>query len=124
MRLMILLSSALLALSLTACGPTPASSGTPTGSGSQTGTGTGSGTGTGTGTTGSIAHIMASKQNYIAFLNCLKGKQTTEEGKKNIDQQITAISQVPDASWAIISSTYASFVSSDVYKELVPVCGV
>lgn len=105
-----MLGSALLALSLMACGPNPAGSGTTPGTGANTGTttGTGSNTGSGSSATGT-ASIMASKATYIAFLNCAKSKsELSADAKAAIDTQIAALNLVPDSTWATISANYSA----------------
>lgn len=97
------------ALTLTACGPNPAAS---TGA-NGTNTGTNTGTGGGTATT---ASVIASKQGYINFLNCIKNQpNVTQDQKTLIDIQMTQVNNIPDSSWAQLS--VALNANADVWAK-------
>ena len=121
MSKLMILGSALLALSLTACGPNPAGSGTTTGNGTTTGTGTTPGTGTATGGT-SIAAVISTKASYIAFLNCVKEKHTKPEDKASVEAAIANLNNVPDSTWAIFSATLSASVQAS-YGAQLAACG-
>ena len=98
MKKIALISVALMAL--VACGPS-------TGTGATL-PGAGAGLGTDGGGNVSVDSFLSSKQAYITFLNCVKGKAATADDKADIDKAIAAMEMVPDSTWAIVSSTYAA----------------
>ncbi|MGV3525162.1 MAG: hypothetical protein ACO1RX_13105 [Candidatus Sericytochromatia bacterium] len=100
------------ALTLTACGPNPAAGTNPNGSNTASGnTATGS------------ASVIATKQAYINFLNCAKNQSAaTPEQKTLIDIQINAVNNIPDSTWANVSTAMSA--NADVWiKAYGAACG-
>jgi hypothetical protein len=122
MRKLMILGSALLALSLTACGPNPAGSNTDTDkeTGAGTGTTTGNGITLGGGTTTATAvSVTNTKAAYIAFLNCSKEKgNLTEQQKTLVEEQIKIIASIPDIVWSAGAAQYEAIVQANFSAAL------
>lgn len=99
------------ALTLTACGPNPAASTNANGTNGSGSTATGS------------ASVTTTKQAYINFLNCAKNQSAaTPEQKTLIDIQINAVNNIPDSTWANVSTAMAA--NADVWiKAYGAACG-
>ena len=91
-------------LTLTAC-PAPGTNGTNGSNPSPGAIGTPN-SGTNTGVNGSFT----TKQNYIAFLNCIKGRPEVDaQAKAAIDLQISSLNFISDAQWATVGAQFTTF---------------
>ena len=100
--LMLLATTACLATA--ACQPTaPLANPNPGGTSTPTG---------GTGSTSGTASL-ATKAQFIAYMNCLKNNPSVDaEARTAIDLQINAVNQIPEAQWAYISAGFSTFVQT------------
>lgn len=94
-------------LTLTAC-PSP---------GTNNGSNTGTNNGTNNGSTVDANGNFATKAQFIAFLNCLKSSASVDASVKGlIDMQISAVSMIPDSSWAMSAAASTEFAKA--YMEI------
>lgn len=99
--------------------PNGSTTGTTTGNDTSSGTSTGTSAGTSTtiGATTSVAAIMATKQSYISYLNCIKSKAKPEQ-QASIQASIDQVNKIDDGTWAIISATLRA--SAQAYLATFP----
>lgn len=76
---------------------------------------------TGTGNNGTLSGRIATKAEFVSFLNCLKNQPDVDaQAKSAIDLQIQAVAIIPDYAWAQAGAAYGSFLDS--YSKYETVC--
>ncbi len=64
-------------------------------------------------TGGTLSGRLATKAQFIAFLNCLKTQANIDvEAKSAIDLQIQAVNLIPDIAWVQASAGFGEFLNT------------